>query len=108
MTTSLGVLRAGLIATAILSSSAASAITYNVLNQGGGILLSGTITTDGHLGTLSASDITGWQIIQTGISGSGLLTSIDNTNSTISLSGLALSATRLASYSILRAPPLQY
>jgi hypothetical protein len=89
----LGVYRASLAALAFVISSPASAITYNVLSQGGGILLSGTITTDGHLGVLPVTDITGWQIIQTGTSGSGLPTSIDNTNSTVSLAGGALSAT---------------
>ena len=80
----------------VLTNSIARATTYNILNQGNGILLSGTITTDGHLGALTAADITAWDIIQTGISGSGLPTSIDNTNSTLSYSGGALSATNTA------------
>jgi hypothetical protein len=89
----LGGFRASLATLALLISSPASAISYNVLSQGGGILLSGTITTDGQLGTLSVADITAWQINQTGISGSGLPTSINNTNSTVSLTDGALSAT---------------
>ena len=54
----------------LLTNSIARATTYDILNQGNGILLSGTITTDGHLGALTAADITAWNIIQTGISGS--------------------------------------
>jgi hypothetical protein len=80
----------------VLTNSIARATTYNILNQGNGILLSGTITTDGHLGALTAADITAWNIIQTGISGSNLPTSIDNTNSALSYSGGALSATNTA------------
>jgi hypothetical protein len=91
---SLVVLRAALAALAILISSAASAstITYAILSQGAGISLAGTITTDGHIGTLSVGDITAWQITATGVSGTGLMTSIDNTDSTVSLTGSALSA----------------
>jgi hypothetical protein len=56
-------------------------------------LLSGTITTDGVLGTLSQINITGWHLTENSISGPGFLTTIDNTTSTISLTGSALSAT---------------
>ena len=68
-----------LAAIAVLDTSPAGATTYNVVNQGGGILLSGTIVTDGVLGTLSQSDITAWHINQNSVSGSGFPTSIDNT-----------------------------
>jgi len=78
---------------AALGLSPANATTYNVVNQGGGILLSGTITTDGVLGTLSQSDITAWHINQNSVSGSGFPTSIDSASSTVSLTDGALSAT---------------
>jgi hypothetical protein len=96
VTVFIGVSRASLAALAIFITSPASAITYNVLSQGGGILLSGTITTDGHLGTLAATDITSWHINENSITGSGFLTSIDNTNSSVSLTDGALSATTTA------------
>jgi hypothetical protein len=50
-----GVLRAISAAVALLiTAQAGGATTYNVLNQNG-IFVSGTITTDGRLGTLSAT-----------------------------------------------------
>ena len=76
----------------LITATAGGATTYNVLNQGG-IFISGTITTDGHLGTLSAADITAWHIIQSTDTGNGFPTSIDNTNATVSLTDGALSAT---------------
>jgi hypothetical protein len=85
----------GLIVGAIASAaiSPASAITYNIVNQGGGIPLTGFITTDDHLGTLSQSDIIAWQITETGTSSPGILTTITNSTSTASLTDGALSAT---------------
>jgi hypothetical protein len=78
---------------ALSSISPADAATYNLVNQGGGIPLTGYIITDGQLGTLSQSDIIAWQITETGTSSPNLImTSIDNTNSTVSLTGSALSA----------------
>jgi hypothetical protein len=76
----------------LITATAGGATTYNVLNEGG-IFVSGTITTDGHIGTLSAADITGWQIFQSVNNANGFPSSIDNTNSTLSLTGVALSAT---------------
>lgn len=47
-----------LLGTALLANSPAGAtpITYSLVNQGGGILLTGNIVTDGVIGTLSQSD----------------------------------------------------
>ncbi len=53
------------ISTLAISPASANAITYNILGQGAGIPLTGFITTDGHLGTLSLSDIVAWQITET-------------------------------------------
>jgi hypothetical protein len=78
---------------ASLTISPADATTYSMVNQGGGIPLTGYIITDGAMGTLSQSDIISWMITETGTSGPGILTSIDKTNSTVSLTGGALSAT---------------
>jgi hypothetical protein len=78
---------------AIPTATSANTITYAILNQGAGIQLTGFITTDGHLGTLSLIDITAWQITETSISSPGFVTTIDNTTSTVSLTGPALSAT---------------
>lgn len=76
----------------LVTAGDGAATTYNVLNQGG-IFVSGTITTDGHVGTLSAADITAWHIIQSTDNGNGFPGSIDTTNSTVNLAGGALSAT---------------
>src|SRR5437588_10389678 len=79
-----------------ISPASANAIIYSIVNQGAGIPLTGFITTDGHLGTLSQSDITAWQITETGTSSPGIITTIDNTTSTVSLTDGALSATNAA------------
>lgn len=81
-----------LLGIALLANSPAGAtpITYSLVNQGGGILLTGNIVTDGVIGTLSQSDIISWQITETGTSGPGIMQTINSTNSTISLTGSAL------------------
>jgi hypothetical protein len=77
----------------VVCTSPAGAAVYDILNQGGGIQLSGFIVTTGKLGVLAQSDILNWQVEVVGISGPGLMTSIDKTNSTVTLTGGALSAT---------------
>jgi hypothetical protein len=84
---------APLCAAVLTAITPAKATTYHVLNQGGGILLGGSITTDGNSGVLAASDILSWQIFELGTNFSGVMKSIDNTNSTLVLTGGALSAT---------------
>jgi hypothetical protein len=85
----------GLITAAILlaATEPARAITYNIVNQGAGIPLTGFITTNNDIGVLQQSDIIAWQITETGTSSPGILATIDNTNSTVNLTGVALSAT---------------
>lgn len=51
------------------ASTTAASITYIIQNYASlqdGYTLSGTITTDGNVGTLSASDITGWSFTTSG------------------------------------------
>jgi hypothetical protein len=71
-------------------------VTYAILNQGGGIQLTGFITTDGHIGTLSQADLLAWQITETNISSPGFLTTISNTTSTVSLTDGSLSGSTSA------------
>ena len=54
---------AALLAVCGASALQAGAVVYNIVNYPGlenGWTVSGTITTDGTIGTLSASDITAW------------------------------------------------
>jgi len=83
----------GLIAcTAFIGVSQAGATTYGITNLPG---VSGTITTDGHTGTLSQSDVTDWNIVITISSQSyDFLGPLElGTNSTFVDTGPALSAT---------------
>jgi hypothetical protein len=72
----------------------ASATTYTV-NQsiGGAGHVTGTIDTDGTIGTLTPSDFTAWNLVVQGLGASTLLT---NTNSGVFISGAAASATASA------------
>jgi hypothetical protein len=80
----------GLVLTGV---SPALATTYDLVSQGYGIGLNGTIVTDGTMGTLAQANILDWQITETSTASPGYLTAIDATNSTLSLLGSALSAT---------------
>jgi hypothetical protein len=82
----------GLIAyMALLGVPQAGATTYNLTGTSG-IDVTGTITTDGNIGTLSAADITSWNINET-FDTIHVPTNINPSNSTVSLSGDALTAT---------------
>jgi len=88
-----------LIAASILAlsnslASQACATVYNIIAPSG-LLISGTITTDGNVGTLSASDIVSWQINQSADT-LHFLSFLNPTNSAVSLTGGALSATPTA------------
>lgn len=75
----------------LLGASQAGATTYNLTGTSG-IDVTGTITTDGNIGTLSAADITSWNINET-FDTIHVPTNINPSNSTVSLSGDALTAT---------------
>jgi hypothetical protein len=54
----------------VLASQPASAITYNINVSEGGNSVTGTITTNGHLGSLASTDITAWNLtINAGLGG---------------------------------------
>jgi hypothetical protein len=76
---------------ALTGVSQARATTYDLIGTSG-ISVSGTITTDGDTGMLAASDITDWHINQT-FDTVHFQSFIDPTNSTVSLTGNALTAT---------------
>jgi hypothetical protein len=81
----------GIIACAAsFGASHATATTYQV--DIAPLHVTGSITTDGHTGTLSAVDITSWQFAQSA-DATHFLSSFGNAGSTLSLSGTALSAT---------------
>jgi hypothetical protein len=85
----------GLIACMVLlGTSQARATTYDIIAPSTGELaggISGTITTDGTTGTLSASNITSWNINQT-INDVQFIENLSSSNSTLSLTGGALTA----------------
>jgi hypothetical protein len=54
------------------SSLAAGSTTYNISQAFGGASVTGTITTDGTLGTLSQSDVLSWDLTVDGLNGSSL------------------------------------
>jgi PEP-CTERM motif len=82
----------GLVACMVLSGvSQAGATVYDLVGTSG-ISVSGTITTDGDTGVLSASDITDWHINQT-FDTIHFESFIDPTNSTVTLTGTTLTAT---------------
>jgi hypothetical protein len=81
----------GLIACVALMGASEAAATVYTITGTSGIPVSGIITTDGNVGTLSAADITDWQINQP-VTRLGPGT-IDPANSTVSLTGGALTAT---------------
>ena len=78
------------VALAALAASSAGAVTYAVNQTIGGGSVTGTITTDGATGVLSAADITAWTLDLNGV---GASFSIDNTNSFIDLVGGDVTAT---------------
>ena len=73
----------------MLGLSQAKATTYSFDYSSIGV--SGSITTDGHTGTLSAGDITSWEV-------DSVHGDIDPTNSGFTLSGASLSATATGLY----------
>jgi hypothetical protein len=85
----------GLIACMVLlGASQARATTYDIIAPSTGELaggISGTVTTDGTTGTLSASNITSWNINQT-INDVQFIENLSSSNSTLSLTGGALTA----------------
>ncbi len=81
-----------LIACMVLSGvSQAGATVYDLVGTSG-IGVSGTITTDGATGVLTASDITSWDINQTNDT-VHFIGNLSPPNSTVSLTGNALTAT---------------
>jgi len=72
------------------TTSAANALTYNVDGTIGGGSVFGSITTNGKIGTLAASDITGWTLLVTGNGGANV--TLDNLNSGVFLGGSAVTA----------------
>jgi PEP-CTERM motif len=82
----------GLIACMVLSGvSQVGATVYDLVGTSG-ISVSGTITTDGDTGVLTASDITDWHINQT-FDTVHFQSFIDPANSIVTLTGTALTAT---------------
>jgi hypothetical protein len=82
---------ASILACSVLLATQARATVFNIIAPSG-VPINGTITTDGVLGTLSASDITSWQINQT-LDTVHFLSFLNPTNSAVSLTGGALSET---------------
>jgi hypothetical protein len=72
------------------SATAANALTYVVDGSIGGGSVSGTISTNGAIGTLAASDITGWSLVVTGNGGASA--TLDTLNSSVFLGGGAVTA----------------
>ena len=75
---------------AIPGIAAASPITYNVNNAFSTFSVTGTITTDGNLGTLSSADITGYTLTVSNTTHTDTLTAA---NSSESISGSGVTAT---------------
>jgi PEP-CTERM motif len=75
---------------ALLLATAEARATVYTLTGVSSISVSGTITTDGNTGTLSQADITSWQLNQPDTT---FVTSLNPSNSTVSLTGNALTAT---------------
>jgi PEP-CTERM motif len=98
MTRKRSLIPASILACSVLLASQARATVYDIIAPSGLPIpgtISGTITTDGVTGTLSASDITNWQINQT-LDTVHFLSFLNPTNSAVSLTGGALSATATA------------
>jgi hypothetical protein len=94
MTRMRSLIPASIFAFSVLFGSQAQATVYNIVAPSG-VPINGTITTDSVLGTLSASDITSWQINQT-LDTVHFLSFLNPTNSAVSLTGGALSASATA------------
>jgi hypothetical protein len=94
MTPMRSLIPAGILAFSVLLASQARATVYDVIAPSG-VPISGTITTDGNTGTLSASDITSWQINES-FDTIHVVTNMNPANSTLSLTGGALTATATA------------
>ena len=75
---------------AVPSLAAAAPITYNVNNSFSTFSVSGTITTDGKLGTLTSSDITKYSLT---VSNSNRTDTLNALNSSESISGSGVTAT---------------
>jgi hypothetical protein len=91
-------LKKSLIATAFLtclcSVSAADAGVFTVNRIVGSATVTGTITTNGNLGVLATGDITDWDLLlAAGGSNFTLLGPLSGSNSAVSVTGSALSAT---------------
>jgi len=87
-------------ALALLGASPAAAITYLISDNAGipsdpqgGLFLTGSITTNGTIGTLSSVNIAAWNL---NISGHGQLVTYTEFNSHFTLTGSALTATATA------------
>jgi PEP-CTERM motif len=91
MTRMRSLIPASILACSVLLATQARATVFNIVAPSA-VDINGTITTDGVLGTLSASDITSWQINQT-LDTVHFLSFLNPTNSAVSLTGGALSAT---------------
>jgi hypothetical protein len=94
MTRKRSLIPASILACSVLLATQARATVYDIIAPSG-VPISGTITTDGNTSTLSASDITSWQINQT-LDTVHFLSFLNPTNSAVSLTGGALSATATA------------
>jgi PEP-CTERM motif len=91
MTRKRSLIPASILACSVLLATQARATVFDIIAPSG-VPINGTITTDGVLGTLSASDITSWQINQT-LDTVHFLSFLNPTNSAVSLTGGALSET---------------
>jgi len=74
----------------VCGASQVCAATYNVADGVGSLSVNGTITTDGNIGVLSASDIQSWSLTISGFSSPVLL---NNSNSDLNFGGNGLTAT---------------
>jgi|ERR1035437_8204421 hypothetical protein len=77
--------------TALLGVPTAVATTYNVSDAAGSLFLTGSITTDGHIGALLPGNILGWDLTIGGPSNPSII--MTSSNSTLAIDGTDLVAT---------------
>jgi hypothetical protein len=86
------------IAVGISGQASAGPITYDIVNypaDQNGATLSGTITTDGTIGSLAATDVLSWSWTITPAGGSSFTTSSADLNATAELRGVSASSTEI-------------
>jgi hypothetical protein len=76
---------------AVLALTPAAATTYDVTEDVGSFVVTGTITTNGDIGVLNATDILSWSLT---ITDGKKVTLLNNSDSNLSLSGDDLTATK--------------